>query len=63
MNKLILHTGDRVKIQRDKPFDRFEGKLAAIKSVHPISGCYTITLDDVPNKEFVFFEHELVKLE
>lgn len=62
MSKLTLHIGDKVKIQRDMPYDRFEGKLAAVVSVHPVSGCYIVTLDDVPNKEFVFFEHELVKL-
>lgn len=61
MTVLTLHEGDRVKIQRGDPCSRFEGKLATIKSVHPQSGCYTIALDDTPNKELVFFEYELIK--
>ncbi len=60
MNKPLVLTrnaGDKVVI---KPSPNINGKwhncIGEIKSVHPASGCYTVTIGE---KELVFLEPEL----
>lgn len=65
MAKLTLQVDDRIKVKRDQPHDRFEGKIGTIRSVHQQSGCYSVEIDVIESKAadklFVFFEHELIK--